>query len=820
MADRNANIIISLRNQADPEVRKLASSFRDLIQRLRDAGATQEQAERKALSHAQALAQLAARSGNAAQSERILTAAISQANQESTAAIRAQTQLVGIQNKLRDSASGARAGFSGLASSLGQLKTLAGGLGIGLGIQQLISGGIEAGGAALQLRETKNSLKAVAGDTQTYTRILGEARRQQLLFGGSLQENIDGLQGLAVTSRQSGADLGTLIDLQKRLTVLNPAQGAQGGLIALNEALAGNITSLSRRFNIPRDTIRKLGDESLPVAERLKVLDQFLSSVGITSQAVANRVDQDALAYRRLAQELGDLKTSAGDGLAGGFSRAATGLSRLLGVVNGNPQAIAELKALFSGQGTISQQDIDQAARGVAETRARQQLGGARGAPVIQARLGGREQFEEVGKQLVAINLKGQDAARAADQLTQEWIRSGAGADDLRQRLSALLTQLNGASQGTTDLADRHRDLGRAAPIAIEGIAEFSKNLEKNAIQAQVSAAQSQILKGRQVEIAETARLAALGMLGEGDQAELLAQKLNIARNAAVLLINEQSRLAGQQALADQRAGEQGRVSDEVFRSRQRQNAAAKQLNDAYLADQKRVADAQLALDLARAKTSGERIAILSRELAGTTDVAERLRIQAQIESERNSGARAHTSELTKQLNLEERIADSKEKQLRSAIDAQLALLDDRKQRRQEERELARAQRILASGSANADFRAAAADVLQRIPLEQARRALDIRDKLTTAGGQLVNGRIFQSVPRGGSGGALPALPALPGGPTALPAIPALPGGGMAGGVVVDVQVTLDGQQIAAVVTTRLRGGLDSAAASGLGRRP
>ncbi len=41
MADRNANIIVTLRSNADAETRKLTSSFREMIQQARTAGASQ-----------------------------------------------------------------------------------------------------------------------------------------------------------------------------------------------------------------------------------------------------------------------------------------------------------------------------------------------------------------------------------------------------------------------------------------------------------------------------------------------------------------------------------------------------------------------------------------------------------------------------------------------------------------------------------------------------------------------------------------------------------------------------------------------------------
>ena len=48
--------------------------------------------------------------------------------------------------------------------------------------------------------------------------------------------------------------------------------------------------------------------------------------------------------------------------------------------------------------------------------------------------------------------------------------------------------------------------------------------------------------------------------------------------------------------------------------------------------------------------------------------------------------------------DLEEDVSNEQEKQRRAAIDAPLAAIDDRKQRREEAKEIAAAQRVLASG--------------------------------------------------------------------------------------------------------------------------
>lgn len=220
------------------------------------------------------------------------------------------------------------------------------------GVTAAISGAIEVGGEALALREQQNALRAVTGNLAGYQNALATAREQQRLFGGSLKENIDGIQGLAITSKETGASLAELVDLTQRLQLKSPEQGAGGARIGLVEALSeGNTRSLARRFEIPTAALKDLADESKTTEERLQSLDDYLNRIGISSEAAAGRVDESALAYRRLGQAWEELALKSGGELADAYAGAATGLARLFGLINGDPKAVAELKAIISGGG-------------------------------------------------------------------------------------------------------------------------------------------------------------------------------------------------------------------------------------------------------------------------------------------------------------------------------------------------------------------------------------------------------------------------------------------------------------------------------------
>jgi len=334
----------------------------------------------------------------------------------------------------------AQATSGGLTGALGGLKTAMGGLGIVLGARQLVQYGIDAGGAALELRETENSLRAVAGNTTTYNAIIETARKQQVLFGGSLQDNIEGLSGLAVQSRISGASLTQLVDLQQRLTVLDPAQGAQGARIALAEALSGNISSLSRRFEIPRAALAKLNDTTIPVTERLKVLDQFLSKVGITSEAVAGRIDKDAKSFRELGQTMGDIKIAIGEGLVG-----------TLGPVAHDLNDIAQALILLRQEGSKAPKEVNGFNAAIAE--------GA--TPVGAFR-------DQIGVLAIAMNLLAgneEGAGRRVEELLGSTTHAATQQQVLGGAVQLTSAELQRQASAVTDLADRHQRLISLTPF-------------------------------------------------------------------------------------------------------------------------------------------------------------------------------------------------------------------------------------------------------------------------------------------------------------------------------------------------------------------
>jgi hypothetical protein len=275
-----------------------------------------------------------------------------------------------------------------------------------------------------------------------------------------------------------------------------------------------------------------------------------------------------------------------------------------------------------------------------------------------------------------------------------------------------------------------------------------------------------------------------------GNQAELAAGKVDVLSAAEL-------RQANASGLAAQRAGERQGGADNAEDEKGAQQKFAKLAQaqkDKDAAEAQRVQDARDSLALARAKTSAQKIAELKRQQAATADPVEKLQLQAQIEQTMQSGAKAHTSELNKQLSLHESIYDSLNKQRDAALDIEELTIRDRQQDRADAAKIKTAQRILASPNASADLKARAADALDLISVEDRKRAQAIAEKSATAGGAIVNGKLLQSVAGGGALPSATATTAAGGAP--LPSAPG-PAGGGAGAVTINLVV--DGKTLATV---------------------
>jgi len=730
----NAAVQLTLTSQVAPQIAATANAYKQL-------SAEEKKAEQAATAYAAALSKVALADAKTATEEQRLAIQTANAAKAQTQAEAAALRLAQAQER---AASGnsfasetAQAFTSQISAMVSPVTLAAAGIGALIGVANSFK---EAFSFKAQLDQTTASIEVQLRGVRDSGQVFSQAARFADTYKLTQQETTEAIRASLPVIRQSQASTEDVLGTLARLRVLNPEQDFAGAARALAELKAGQVTSIVDRFNIGRSAANAMKKEIEGGGDAVLVLSKYLDSAGIGMDALKVGASGASGAMRNLAVAQEQLKIAQSEFAQG------PGLILLSAQANLTRDAVKLLKGDVGGLNDALKDS------GVSAIN-----------PLIGA--------------LTTYNTYVLNAGRGALQWAGVLSTSSPSVARLKDDTVGLTT----ATQQSAAALD----------------ADAKKKLDSQIATAQLSQQQAQL-------DADSQR-AAQGLLGAGDQALLLAQKYGIAADQAQFLINQQQQLANKTALADQRVGERDPSSNltaaetSKFADLARQGATA-QAAEKKKADEKAAREAeqlQAARDnlaLSRATTSAQKIAVLRRQQAATADPVEKLRLQAQIEQAQQSGAKAHTSELGKQLNLHESIYDSLNKQRDAQLDIEELTIRDRQQDRADAEKTRTAQRILASSTASADLKARAQDALALISVEDRKRAQAIAEKGATAGGAIIGGKVFQSaaggpLPPGGAAGPLGALPPAGG----------QGGAAAAGGAGLTINLVVDGKTLASV---------------------
>jgi hypothetical protein len=506
--------------------------------------------------------------GQAAAAQRQLTAVYQQQARAAQQSVREQFAA------FKQAEQGAR----GFGSALGGLGGAAGALGLVVVAEKIARYGNEAREASLSLQRTEALTREIAGSQAKYNEILSAARQHQSLFGGTLRDNIDQLSGFAVQARLSGANLQELINVAQRLATLDPGQGIAGASIALREALSGDVTSLSRRFEIPRVELAKLRDESTSTAERLRIISDFLTKAGISAD-VASRTTSDATrAYNNLDAALDSTKTKVGALIAELGKRPANFLANAIqALIISTPGEIARKLDEVRVNVVATSQSYDDYVGNL--KRVNEQLRGVTD-PIAGI---SRAQFD-YAKSLQASGVGAEEAAAKAEryatvvevakQASGDWLGTNTA---LRDRLVALADTTDGNAAAVQNLAANINNIGvdrflqaialledqqRRATLAtqeeereqrrlsgawLDGTPALDKHnqaLAENINKAAGAKLEAQQLEAFQRSLAAIGDAVRLGHISAADGAAFLAKQYRITKGEAQDLLRLQSQVA------------------------------------------------------------------------------------------------------------------------------------------------------------------------------------------------------------------------------------------------------------------------------------
>lgn len=311
--------------------------------------------------------------------------------------------------------------------------------------------------AGNELEKTQVTFKALSGDIESYEKNLAAAKAQQARFGGSLNENIDALSGFANLAKRTGIDITQLANTARALAIIDPAQGFKGASIALKEFFSGDITSLARRFELPRDALRELANlaqTDAPAA--FQKLEATLAEFGISQQLLAGQAETTAVAYDKLGGAAADAFAQVGQLLAQGLKPAAEQLTIALQTtaagLNQLSQAgdkkLAVEDAFFAASTSADQFN----AKVVSANAAIQESLGQTSFSVLGV-ITGIDLVRYGFDQAAASGLKFQQVTEAQFQLAQRLKESGASIEVIR-------TTMQATSQTATELENTYASIG------------------------------------------------------------------------------------------------------------------------------------------------------------------------------------------------------------------------------------------------------------------------------------------------------------------------------------------------------------------------
>lgn len=147
------------------------------------------------------------------------------------------SQATELLNRIQTRASGAQRGIGG--NLFYAVKALNSYVGAAFALEAVAFAFYDVVRAGNELEKTHITLRALSGTTQRYTEVVAAAQSQQGLFGGSLQQNLEDMTSFSFVANQTGLSIEALVNIARRLAILDPQQGIKGAAIALKEFFSG-----------------------------------------------------------------------------------------------------------------------------------------------------------------------------------------------------------------------------------------------------------------------------------------------------------------------------------------------------------------------------------------------------------------------------------------------------------------------------------------------------------------------------------------------------------------------------------------------------
>ncbi len=742
---------------------------------LQQQAAAAQRAADATLRLAQAQAQLARASGDDAKALGILQSALHNTTGASErATLSVQTSIARLESGKTLAGEFGTAISGSLTSILGPAALVAGALGLA---KKAVDEFGEAFKFGAELQESRAAFGGILGDFQKGNAVLDEATKRGRIYGFTQGEVTKAFKALAPIIRESTSSTQDQVEALARISVLRPDDPVNALSRAVEGIRKGRFAEIAGEMGLTKAEAQALSKEVAEGKDAFLALNEALDKHGITLKVAEERMQGAAGALRDLALAQAEVKKAESD-----LATSQGGIA----IVKGQSAVYKELAGLLNGNS---------------------------------------DALDKYGLALQVATGDGVAFTKLAERSTEEQQANAQTTAIATAALAAETAVKKAAIVATTQATQVQADERRESILASQALQDQNLKLRTAAPQAELLAAKTQLL-ARQEQIAAQAFITANPHISaSGIRAAIVAGVIpKLTGELAILTLQLNETKA---ALAGLGSGTPEQGGDAINRFTTFKDKA-KAFQDVQ-ADAAKKAREQQVLSTG---TERQKLSILQQQEAtarkifgaGSAQAIEAhtavIREQQSIASAAAHTAVGHTSELGKQLNLQENIRDALNAQYHAQLDAAALAIKDRQDRRKEDRELAAAQRILASPTASSEFKAAAADKIALINVERQQRAADIADKSLTAGGSIINGKVFQGKP-GGAGG----VPTSAGGTVAPTAAPGGAGGATGGGGGgLTIQFVVNGhvisQEIIPDVIAALHNGLRQTNNAGGGRAP
>ena len=174
-------------------------------------------------------------------------------------------------------------GLKSIVSTITSLPALIAGAGTAFGAWKL--GDMVIGGG-LRQEMTLTQLQGLSGSKQAGNEIYQMLRNEAMNSTFATQEYTQATRSFLGFTRDQ-EELKGFLDITKRLALLDPEQGFSGASFAVKEGLAGDLLSLSERFEIPKSFLRQNGfDSKGGYMANYTAISKTLDQMGMTKEAV------------------------------------------------------------------------------------------------------------------------------------------------------------------------------------------------------------------------------------------------------------------------------------------------------------------------------------------------------------------------------------------------------------------------------------------------------------------------------------------------------------------------------------------------------